>query len=89
MRLLNLRHLWAVLKGFDLDNERWVEAEAAESRATLRNMGIFASITGSDIKNVMRWGVQSRREQLSIAWEAQAAREALNIASVHQEGDKE
>jgi hypothetical protein len=85
----NLKRLWHALKGDAIDADRWVEAEATESTATLRHMGILATITGGDIQNVARWAAQSRREQLGWKWDYQARREHLNLASEWQEEDED
>lgn len=74
-----------VITGRTFDYDRWCEAQAAETRAILRTMGIRKLITANDIKNQMRWSAQARREQLDLAWISQAKREQLNISAITQE----
>lgn len=80
-----IREVWGAVTGRGLNLETWYEAEAAETRANLRHLGITTIVTASDIRDTARWSAQDRREQLDIAWIAQARREAMNIAAIEQE----
>lgn len=83
-----VKHAFNAISGRGVDLDAWYEAEAAETRATLRHLGIHKLITANDIRDQTRWSAQSRREQLDIAMIAQAKREQLDIASLRQEDDE-